>query len=459
MSETRVFSVPDLGEGLTDATLTEWFVDEGDTVQLNQPLCSLSTAKAEVEIPSPFAGQVGRRHGQVGDTIDVGTPLVELEVGSVTPPATAPDLLATTSDPMTPPAVLVGYGTSEGPAPRLRRQASPAAPCPEIHSPNGRPHGAVPVRPPERAAFGALAKPPVRALAKRLGVDIQALAPGSGPDGIVTRNDVEAAGRSLNGDRPPTAPPLDIPTVPAPATRASEPSQDGVHVLAVRGVRALIAERMTTSRQSIPEAWCGRWVDATDLVARVEGLRTACEDPLAAALTPFAVMLRFVVAALRHHPLLNATFDAEPAEIRTFDAIHLGVAVSDDRGLIVPVVRNAQRLTTAGIALEIRRLVGAVRGGKATPAELSGSTFTVSNFGALGLDDGNPIINAPEAAILGIGAIRPRPVVVDGDIVVRSTAKLTCAFDHRICDGSEAGRFLADLARLIEGPDTALLDL
>jgi pyruvate dehydrogenase E2 component (dihydrolipoamide acetyltransferase) len=237
----------------------------------------------------------------------------------------------------------------------------------------------------------------------------------------------------------------------------------GTQVIEVRGVRAVIAARMTASRQSIPEASCGRWVDATDLMDRVAQLRAAHEAPLGPALTPFALILRYVVSALRRHPLLNATFDAAsgstPTQIRTFDAIHLGVAVADERGLMVPVVRHAEQLSTGALALETRRLIAAVRQGQATPSELTGSTFTVSNFGALGLDDGNPIINAPEAAILGIGAIKARPAVVGDAVVARTTAKLTCAFDHRICDGAEAGGFLADLARMIEHPDLAVIDL
>ncbi len=450
MSQTKVFTVPDLGEGLTDATLTAWYVNEGDLVTLNQPLCSLSTAKAEVDIPSPFAGRVGRRHGATGEVIDVGSPLIDLEVPGDGVDHPAARTAAASTSPVTTAeddegagkAVLVGYGTST-PQRRQRNGSRPGG-----ARPASLPEPPPPVPAPTRS-LAALAKPPVRALAKRLGVDINALAPGSGANGIVTREDVERAASPATQLQPATRP------QPTGVSANAESAQ----VVPVRGVRALIAERMTLSRQTIPEAWCGRWVDATDLVSGVERWRTSAEPDLAAALTPFAVILRFVVAALRRHPLLNATFDAEASQIRTFDAIHLGVAVADERGLVVPVVRHAEALSTAELALEIRRLIAAVRSGKATPAELSGSTFTVSNFGALGLDDGNPIINVPESAILGVGAIRPRPAVVDGALAVRSTAKLTCVIDHRVCDGAEAGAFLRDLALSVEDPARAILDL
>jgi pyruvate dehydrogenase E2 component (dihydrolipoamide acetyltransferase) len=297
-------------------------------------------------------------------------------------------------------------------------------------------------------------------LAKHLGINIATLSPGSGPGGIVTRQDVEAASRARNGVPSSATPEAggDSP-IAMPATATPPTGLDGFDIIPVRGIRAIIAQRMTASRQSIPEAWCGIWIDATELVERVERLRAGAEPSVAAALTPFAVILRFVVAALVRHPILNSTFDATAKEIRVFKAVHLGVAVTDERGLIVPVVRHAEHRSTADLAVETRRLIAAVRDGSATPAELSGSTFTVSNFGALGLDDGNSIINAPEAAILGVGAIRERPAVVDGKIVVRSTAKLSCSFDHRVCDGAEAAGFLRHLRRLIEDPDRALLEL
>jgi 2-oxoisovalerate dehydrogenase E2 component (dihydrolipoyl transacylase) len=469
MPETKTFTVPDLGEGLVDATLTEWYVAEGDVVELNQPLCSLATAKAEVEIPSPFAGRVDRLHGAAGDTMDVGSPLVAVAVATADPEPSRRDVPAP-ADPGAGP-VLVGYGTSTGPSRRIRRRSGALDDASTPAPPGG------PTRPDADAVSpptAVRAKPPVRALARRLGVDLVALVPGSGPGGIVTRGDVEAAGRSRNGhagglgvaptgDGPIVTAPRDAPpggTGPDPAPTGDRGSGgSGGATVPLRGVRAVIAARMAESRRTIPEAWCGRWVDATGLVALVDTLRASSDDALGAALTPFALMLRYVVAALGRHPVLNATIDADAGVIRLHDAVHLGVAVADERGLIVPVVRHAERLATGPLALETRRLIDAVRRGAATPTDLSGSTFTVSNFGALGLDDGNPIINVGETAILGVGAIRPRPAVVDGVLAVRSTAKITCAFDHRVCDGAEAGGFLRDLARMIEHPERAVLDL
>jgi 2-oxoisovalerate dehydrogenase E2 component (dihydrolipoyl transacylase) len=481
MSQTRVFTVPDLGEGLTEATLSEWFVREGDNVTLNQPLCILATAKAEVEIPSPFAGQVQRCHGAAGDTIAVGSPLIEIEPPSELggPPGDTGTLseepqAQTRSEP--PAAVLVGYGTGGAPPRRARPAARSKAPAQD--SPRAKGAGSAPapqwaggagIRPSgvgaagsiaAPAAVGALAKPPTRAFARHLGINIATLAPGSGPGGIVTHQDVEAAGRARNGAMSTGAAQSgDDGRIGTPSTAALQTGPNRFDIIPVQGIRAIIAERMTASRKSIPEAWCGIWIDATELVERVERLRAGAETSVATALTPFAVILRFVVAALVQHPILNSTFDDTAKEIRVFKEVHLGVAVADERGLVVAVVRHAERRSTADLAVETRRLIAAVRDGSATPAEVSGSTFTISNFGALGLDDGNPIINAPESAILGIGAIRERPAVIDGQIVVRMTAKLTCAFDHRVCDGAEAAGFLRHLKRLIEDPDRAFIEL
>lgn len=440
MASIRTFTLPDLGEGLEDATVIDWLVEDGQEVGLNQALCIVSTAKVEVELPSPFAGRVVRRHAGAGTTVPVGSPLIDVEVtpsAAESPSAEAPPGEA-------PPLILVGYGPVADAPP----QPPVAAPQPSL-APGPR---------------RALAKPPVRALAKRRGVDIAGLAPGSGPGGIVTREDVEDAARLLGPRRPPPKPGWDAPETPGSAAGAAaplsaSPRSGGDTVIPVRGARAVIAEHMSRSRREIPEAWCGRWVDAEAFAAQADALRAEADGDLARALTPFALLLRIVVAQLRRHPILNSTFDAAAQEIRCFDHVHLGVAVADAHGLVVPVVRHAEQLPGAALAVEVRRLIDAVRDRRAGLDELRGSTFTVSNFGALGLDDGNPVINAPEAAILGVGALRPRPVVVDGELAVRRTMKLTCAFDHRVCDGGEVGAFLADVAACVEQPGRLLLDL
>ncbi|MGW1249214.1 dihydrolipoamide acetyltransferase family protein [Streptomyces sp. NPDC002535] len=452
----REFLVPDLGEGLLDATVVAWLVAPGDTVAVNQPLCVLETAKAEVEIPSPYAGTVVERRGEPGQTLPVGTPLILVDTGAPTATGRAPDPVAgpvpvevagavpgtavdaqgadrtgadrtgVDSGP-----VLVGYGTGAGvgagadtgrrvvrrrPAPRRTPSAAPTD--------TGRPR----------------AKPPVRHLARTLGVDLAALGAGSGPEGTITRTDVHAAAASLTT-----------------GAAGDGGSASGTRSIPVRGIRARTAAHMERARREIPDAHCSLTVDFSRLLVLRDRLRA--RDAGSAA-TPFALLLRLLTLTLREHPRLNAMYVQDGPEVRTYDAVHLGIGTATPRGLVVPVVRDAQDLSTVRLARELARLADGARTGALTPRELTGSTFTVSNFGALGLDEGVPVVNHPEAAILGVGSIRPRPHVVDGDrLVVRPTAKLTCAFDHRVCDGAEAAVFLTALGALVEDPDTLLLSL
>ncbi|MFD7134320.1 dihydrolipoamide acetyltransferase family protein [Streptomyces sp. NPDC059894] len=441
----REFLVPDLGEGLLDATIVEWLVVPGDTVTVNQPLCVLETAKAEVEIPSPYAGTVVERRGECGQTLPVGTPLIFIDSGA--PAGTGRGLgvpedpgAATSAGPDTAVGavsadrtgadagpVLVGYGTRAGTDTGLRavrRRPAPRRSPSIVPTDTGRPR----------------AKPPVRHLARRLGVDLAALGAGSGPEGTITRTDVHAAAASLTT-----------------GTAGGGGSDSGTRSIPVRGVRARTAAHMERARREIPDAHCSLVVDFSRLLVLRDGLRA--QDAEHAA-TPFALLLRLLTLTLREHPRLNATYVQDGPEVRTYDAVHLGIGAATPRGLVVPVVRDAQDLSTVRLAQEVARLADGARVGTLTPRELTGSTFTVSNFGALGLDEGVPVVNHPEAAILGVGSIRPRPHVVDGDrLAVRPTAKLTCAFDHRVCDGAEAAAFLTALGALVEDPGTILLRL
>jgi pyruvate dehydrogenase E2 component (dihydrolipoamide acetyltransferase) len=392
-NDVRDFLVPDLGEGLEDATITGWSVAVGDVVELNQTLCTVETNKAEVEIPSPFAGRVVELGGREGDTLPVGTVLARIETAAEPRKA----------EPRT--AVLVGYGADD----TLDTSRRPAA------SPTDRP----------------LAKPPTRKLAAELNVDLTAVA-GTGPDGIITRADVlNAGGRAA-------------------------PTPD---MVAVRGVQAEMARRMALSRSEIPDAHATVHVDGTSLLRLRDQVRNDVGDD--APITPFVLMMRLLTIALAHHPSLNSTWvdTAEGPRIHLHPSIHLGFGVAAPRGLLVPVVKDAQQKTTRELAVVMARLISEARAGTVKPAELQGSTFTVSNFGALGVDDGVPVINYPEAAILGIGALKPRAVVVDGVVAARPTMSLTCAFDHRIVDGAQAAAFLRELRDLIEAPERALLDL
>jgi pyruvate dehydrogenase E2 component (dihydrolipoamide acetyltransferase) len=272
---------------------------------------------------------------------------------------------------------------------------------------------------------------------------------------VITRADVtRAAANSTTATRPEpaVAPPAAraplAPSAPAALTRREVPLQ---------GIRARIAERMTAAHAEIPDAAATVEADCSQLLAIRDRLRRS-SHPGAEAVTPFALVLRLLVATLLEHPILNSRLDADARVIRLQESVHLGVGTSTDRGLVVPVVRDAQRLTTLELAQEVRRLAEWARAGTLPPAELVGSTFTVSNFGSFGLDDGIPIINHPEVAILGVGAIRPRAVVVDGIVAARPTARLSCAFDHRVLDGAEVGGFLARLRELVETPALLLLD-
>lgn len=370
------FRVPDLGEGLEEVTVSCWYVEPGTDVELNQVLCSVETAKAEVEIPSPYAGRIVETNGAEGDVLKVGAVLVRID--------TAPGQAAVPT--------LVGYGADAG-IDASRR--------------TGRP----------------LAAPPVRKLAKELAVDLAAL--GRTADEVITRADVLAAAHGTADD-----------------------------VRPVRGVHARMAEKMALSHREIPAAKAGVDVDCTALLR----LSDRSAD---GAVTPFVLTLRLLVIALSHNRILNSTWVDSPQgpQVHVHRGVHLGFGVATERGLLVPVIADAQKMTTRELAGRTAELIKGAREGTLSPVELTGSTFTVSNFGALGLDDGVPVINHPEAAILGMGAIRPRPVVVGDEVVVRPTMALTCVFDHRVADGAQVARFVCELRDLIESPETAVLDL
>jgi 2-oxoisovalerate dehydrogenase E2 component (dihydrolipoyl transacylase) len=375
----REFLVPDLGEGLEDATVVTWHIAVGDEIGLNEPLCTVETNKADVEIPSPYTGRIVELGGVEGETLAVGSLLVGVA----------------TNGPVERSPVLVGYGADDTMDVTRRR---------------------------------ARAKPPVRKLAAELNIELASVAPGSGPDGIVTRDDVLAA--------------------------AGERSQNWT---SVGGVRLEMARRMALSRREVPDAHASMQVECSRLLRIRDLMRHAGVDTV----TPFVLTLRLLTVALSHHPTLNSTWmdRGDGPRIHVHPGIHLGVAVAASRGLLVPVVTDAQRKTTRELGATVARLIHGARAGTLKPIEMQGSTFTVSNFGALGLEEGVPVINLPEAAILGMGSLKPRAVVVDGEVVARPTMTLTCAFDHRVADGAQVAAFLRELKDLVEAPELALLDL
>ncbi|MET1034507.1 MAG: dihydrolipoamide acetyltransferase family protein [Arthrobacter sp.] len=505
----KTFLLPDLGEGLTEAELVAWLVEVGQTVAVDQPIAEVETAKSMVEVPSPFAGVVHELFGAAGDTMDVGKPLISVADGMGEPGAAADGGPAETAVSYreeeragaTPPPVevaesgsgnvLIGYGTpgGSGATGRTRRpkgRASTAPAAAQATSPAAAtPPAAVRTgETPERREGAAplVVSPIVRKLARERGIDVGSVA-GSGAGGMVLRRDVEElVTGSSNGASPagghaaartPESPaPLSAVASPSPSpASAGTPSaasagpadaRSGLGVAArtpLKGVRKTIAQAMTRSRSEIPEATVWVDVDATALLDLRAALKTA--DP---AGTPglLAFIARFVLAGLVKYPELNTRVETAAdgsQEIVAFNGVNLGFAAQTDRGLMVPSIREANKLSARGLDAELKRLTGVVRDGRATPQELTSGTFTLNNYGVFGVDGSAAIINYPEAAILGVGRIIDRPWVVDGQLAVRKVTELTLTFDHRVCDGGTAGGFLRYVADAIENPGAVLADL
>ena len=425
----RVFNLPDLGEGLEDAEIVEWKVSEGDTVKLNQPLVDVNTAKALVEIPSPFAGKVLTLHGTDGDVVKVGEPLITIDVEGAEAPGEeveAPSEAAGSEAPKRE-AVLVGYGvnpedTAKRSRPRLRPPGERKAPAAAA--------GAAP--PSGRVA----AAPPVRRLAKEMGVDLTVVQ-GTGASGRVTREDViKAAG----AERPAAAggePSVGMPRFEGPEER-----------IPVRGVRRMIAQKMARSWAEVPHVTTFHLVDAT----HVEAFRKELTAQSGVKVTALSVVVRALADVCREHPKLNSSYDTEGGELVLKKACNVGIATDTDQGLVVPVVRDAGQKGIVSLARQIADLVAASRERRATPEQLTGGTITVTNVGTFGSEFGTPIINFPEVAILAIGTIKPRALVVDGDVQVRTAVTLSLSFDHRVIDGAEADRAMTALRELLESP-------
>ena len=406
------FLLPDLGEGLTEAEIVTWHVQTGDTVTVDQPIVEVETAKAVVEVPVPFAGRVTALHGQPGDVVAVGEPLLTVDTAESG-------------------NVLVGYGTSSGH--RRRHRATRSSGDSSVPPRNGR---------------SPVASPLIRQLARSAGLDLATIR-GSGRGGLITRQDVDAAINARQAGRLPGV----RAAVPEPAPAVPEPA-DGVIRIPIRGLRKSVADKLSRSRREIPEATVWVDVDATEMLR----LRAALNaDESAPKISLLALLSRFTILALRRHPELNARIEGD--EIVMGPSVHLGFAAQTDRGLLVPVVRDAQAHTLEQLAVAVAERTRRARDGTLGPAELTGGTFTVNNYGVFGVDGSAAIINHPEAAILGIGRIIQRPWVVDGQVVPRQMTELTLAFDHRVCDGGTAGGFLRFIADCVESPANALRHL
>jgi len=434
------FRLPDLGEGLNEAEIIAWHVQVGDHVDIDQPVVEVETAKAAVEVPVPFAGAVAQIHAAPGTVVAVGQPLITVaadepangfrEPGAVTPqPATATAATGEASG-----NVLIGYGTaapSRDAARAARRSRRAAKPVPTAGS------AAAPA-PGRRTPVGVIS-PLVRKMARDAGLDLTAVV-GTGPSGLVRREDVRRA-LTLRAD-------------PAPAAAAPAADAAGERRIPLRGARRAAADKLSRSRREIPEATVWVDVDATGLLEARSALNAdASRQPVSI----LALVARFALLGLRHYPELNARIDND--EIVVPGHVHLGFAAQTGHGLLVPVVHDAHRLSTRELSASLAALTAAARGGRLTPADLTGGTFTVNNYGVFGVDGSAAIINHPEVAILGLGRIIDRPWVVDGEVTVRKMGELTLAFDHRVCDGGTAGGFLRYVADCIESPVGALGDL
>jgi 2-oxoisovalerate dehydrogenase E2 component (dihydrolipoyl transacylase) len=439
----REFAMPDVGEGLTEAEIVSWQVQAGDDVTVNQVLCEIETAKAAVELPCPYAGTVGELLARPGETIAVGAPIIVIETAeaAATPaPAAADEAGAKIGEAGKDGriATLVGYGPRPGSVTRRPRRSTAAAPT---SAPRAEPAPA-PEPAAEVAGNGAdrapvpLAKPPVRKLAKDLGVDLRALT-GSGEGGVITRADVEAAtGAVTQGP-------------------AREPAVGGVRREPIRGVRKATAAAMVSSAFTAPHVTEFLAVDVTATMVLRDRLR-ATREYAEVKLTPLAFVAKAVCLAARRTPEVNASWDETAGEIVYYERVQLGIAAATPRGLIVPKVRDADTLTLQELAGALGELTATARSGRTPPADLVGGTFTITNVGVFGVDTGTPIINPGEAAILAVGAIKPTPWVVDGELAVRTVCQLSLSFDHRLVDGEQGSRFLADVGALLTDPGLAL---
>ncbi|MFD5651516.1 dihydrolipoamide acetyltransferase family protein [Streptomyces sp. NPDC127039] len=465
------FKLPDLGEGLTEAEIVRWLVEVGDVVAVDQPVVEVETAKAMVEVPCPYGGVVTARFGEEGAELPVGAPLVTVAVGGGPAAADGParDSETSAEDAEERKAegsgnVLVGYGTSEAPARRRRVRPEPRVTTGASGRANGRANGrdlgteaaGGPVRTAEPVDGPVpVISPLVRRLARQHDLDLRELT-GSGPDGLILRADVEYALRAaaVQGGR--TDPEAGTSRVPdtASAAGSSASGSEGTRV-PLKGVRGAVADKLSRSRREIPDATCWVDADATELM-RARTAMNASDGP---KISLVALLARICTAALARFPELNSTVDTEAREIVRLGGVHLGFAAQTDRGLVVPVVRDAHTRDAESLTAEFARLTEAARTGRLTPGELTGGTFTLNNYGVFGVDGSTPIINHPEAAMLGVGRIVPKPWVHEGELAVRQVVQLSLTFDHRVCDGGTAGGFLRYVADCVEQPAVLLRTL
>lgn len=508
MPTFRKFRLPDVGEGLTEADVVEWRVAVGDTVKVNQTLVEIETAKSLVELPSPFDGVVAEILAEPGTTVDVGTTIIVIDVdpGGTAPAAepspeeeadtsgdvlvgygtkhahghrrarrggeaaaadapspAAPGLAAAPAErpeaqvaqaPATPPATplpAAGGSTTSGPAAGQRSTSGPAA---GQRSTSG-PAAQAPVVPAARAqapsSASVLAKPPVRKLAKDLGVDLS-IVTASGPGGIITREDVVAHSEGSQAQVLATYPGDEQPWL-AEGSVSADGRQTRVPV---KSVRRRTAEAMVASAFTAPHVTVFHTVDVTRTMRLIQQLK---EDRSFAdvRVTPLLIVAKAFLIAVHRHPQISASWDDEREELVYKHYVNLGIAAATPRGLMVPNIKDAHRLTLHDLAAAIGELTQKARAGKSTPKDMSDGTVTITNVGVFGIDTGTPILVPGESAILAFGSITERPWVHQGKIKKRWVTQLGLSFDHRFVDGELGSRVLADIAKVLEEPGQALV--
>lgn len=477
----KEFKLPDLGEGLTESEIVKWQIAVGDTVELNQIIAEVETAKAVVDLPSPFAGTVTALHEQEGATVQVGSPIVSFDVAAeaasdgddVLGDGAAAPVEAESGAAAKPErqSVLVGYGPAADKTGRPRRRVRPTSGAQAAGTASEAETAAEPTSEPatetatEIAADSTAAPvaaasserprstPPVRKLAKDLGVDLEQVG-GTGKDGLITREDVQsAADGSTTVAEPPAA--ADAGSVGGNRAASGRGAVERETRIPVKGVRKHTAAAMVSSAFTAPHVSEFLTVDVTptmELLAKLKGSR-----PFSGLkMTPLTILSKAMLIAIERNPSVNSRWDEENSEIVQFNYVNLGIAAATPRGLVVPNIKDADQMSLAGLSQALTELTDTARAGKTSQANLSGGTISITNIGVFGIDAGTPILNPGEAAIVAMGAVRRQPWEYQGEIALRQVMTLSLSFDHRMVDGEQGSRFLADLGAILAEPGMVL---
>jgi len=484
----KEFPLPDLGEGLTESEIVAWRVAVGDRVELNQIIADVETAKAVVELPSPYSGVITALHAAEGETVNVGEPLFSCDTGEGAGEGAPTDAAGATSAdaaaaPATaaaepPPAAepdaapgpnLVGYGARDegGPKRRARRTALaddlvPSVPenggATDLDAPPAGAAAAAATPPPTDLSTGAPERPrstpPVRKLARDLGIDLTTVN-GTGERGLITRADVEAVASGAPTSAEPAVAPTEVPGAAPAAAGAAGAERPAETRIPIKGVRKHTAAAMVQSAFTAPHVTEFLTIDVTATMELLRGIR---DDRAFAGhkVTPLTVVAKAVCIAARRTPEVNSRWDEGAQEIVQYGGVNLGIAAATGRGLVVPNVKGAERMTLIELADAISALAETARAGRTPPADLSGGTISITNIGVFGIDAGTPILNPGEAAILAMGAVRRQPWEHRGEIALRELMTLSLSFDHRLVDGEQGSRFLADIGAILREPGLAL---